>query len=234
MDIAYIDQLANNGKGYLHKASVISKILLTVSLMVSVVVSNRLIQLLFIFLLLILLNIFNRLPLAKILHFAAYPAFFSLVFAMTRFMYSVEAGFIVILKAVDAAITMILLITTTPYPEIFSFLRLFLPKVVVDGMFFTYRIFFILLEKLQKTLVIIKLRGGFKPSNLLFNVKNLAGVIGVLFIHAFDMSERMYNIYSLRGYEGKILQENRWYKLKKLDYIPIGISIMIIAVVKIL
>lgn len=230
MDIAYIDQLSNNGDGCLHRASVISKIFLTGSLIVSIIMSNHLIPLLLVLIILILLNAISKLPIGGIMHFALYPAFFSLVFALTRFTYSAEAGFVVILKAVDAAMAMILLITTTPYTRIFSFFRLFLPGVVVDGMFFTYRIFFILLEKLQKALTIIKLRGGFRPSNILFNVKNLAGVIGVLFIHAFDMSERMYNIYSLRGYEGKLSQENNWYKFKKSDYIPIGVSIIIIAV----
>ncbi|WP_349239135.1 energy-coupling factor transporter transmembrane component T [Petroclostridium sp. X23] len=181
--------------------------------------------------LLILLNIVNKLPLRRILHFALYPVFFSLVFGFTRFVYSVEAGFIVILKAVDAAMTMLLLVTTTPYTEIFAFFRLLLPGIVVDGMFFTYRIFFILLEKIQRSLTIIKLRGGLRPYNIIFNIKNLAGVIGVLFINAFDMSERMYNIYSLRGYEGKIISDNKWFKFKRLDYIPIGISVIIIAMV---
>lgn len=234
MDIAYIDQLANQGDGYLHKASAVSKIVLTASMIAAVVVSKRAVELLFILFVLIVVNLLHKLPLKKIIHFIFYPAFFSMVFALTRLIYSFEAGIVVILKAVVAAMAMVLLITTTPYPEVFAFFRAFLPAVVVDGMLFTYRIFFILLERIQKALTIVKLRGGFRPSNIWFNIKNLAGVIGVLFIYAFDMSERMYHIYSLRGYEGRMAQGFQWYRFKKKDYIPLGISVLIITAVVIL
>ncbi|MGE4282412.1 MAG: CbiQ family ECF transporter T component [Clostridia bacterium] len=228
MDIAYIDQLANNGGSCLHKASAVSKMILTISIIIFIVMSDSFIKLTAIFILIVILNIINKLPIEKVFHFALYPAFFSLIFAATRFTYSIEAGMVVILKAVDAAMAMILLLTTTPYPEVFAFFRLLLPGVVVDGMFFTYRIFFILLEKIENSLTIIKLRGGLRTYNILFNLRSLAGVIGILFINAFDMSERMYIIYSLRGYQGRIPTESKWFAFKKLDFIPIGISIMII------
>ncbi|NLY42797.1 MAG: hypothetical protein GX066_02270 [Clostridiaceae bacterium] len=234
MDIAYIDQLSNNGGGCLNKASAISKILMTVCIIVSVILCENVTELAVIFAVLLLLIVVNKMPLGKILHIAAYPVFFSLLFALMRFSYSVEMGFVVLLKGANAAVAMILLMVTTPYPLIFSFLRLFLPGVVVDGLLFTYRTFFILLDKLQKALTVIKLRGGFRPFNIIFNVKNLAGVIGVLFIHAFDMSERMYNIYSLRGYEGRLVLESKWYGLKKWDCIPLGIGIIILALVVVL
>lgn len=235
MHIAYIDQLANNENGYLHKTSGIAKIFLTGSFIASIIIAKYLIELLLIFTVVTILIATNKLPVRKLLRFCLYPAFFSLLFALIKFTHSAEEGFAIILKAVDSALAAILLITTTPYTEIFSFFRLFLPDVVVGGMFFTYRIFFILLEKIENALAIIKLRGGFRPSNIIFNVKNLACILGVLFISAIDMSERMYNIYSLRGYGGSgIFLENKPYKLKKADYIPIGTGIVIFIMVVIL
>ena len=234
MDIAYIDQLANNGDGCLHKASVISKFLMTVSIIGAVVVSTRIYQLLSVLGILIVLNIINRLPLRKILHFIIYPVFFSVVFALMYFQYSFEAGFVIILKAVVAAKGMLLLITTTPYPQIFGILSRFLPGMVTDAMLFTYRIFFILLEKIRKSLIVIKLRGGFRPSNIIFNVKNLAAVIGIIFINAFDMSDRMYHIYALRGYSGNMMRNFKWYTFKRNDYIPITVAAIIIVLVVIL
>ncbi len=231
MDIAYIDQLANNGDGCLHKASVISKVLMTISIIAAVVVSTRIYQLLSVFIMLIILTRINQLPLRKILHFMLYPAFFSMVFALMYFRYSFEAGVVIILKAVVAAKGMLLLITTTPYPQIFGMLNRFLPSMVTDAMLFTYRIFFILLEKIRKSLIMIRLRGGFRPSNIIFNVKNLAAVIGIIFINAFDMSDRMYHIYALRGYSGNMMSNFKWYHFKRNDYMPIAVAIIIIAMV---
>lgn len=230
MDLAYIDQLSNNGDGRLHRASAISKILLSLSVIISIVISNSLSVMLIIFSLLLLINYFNKMPMLKVIHFALYPAIFSMMFALIRFTYSPEQALVIVFKAVDSALAMILLITTTPYVQVFSFFRLFLPGVLVDGMFFTYRIFFILIEKLTNALTVIKLRGGLKPANIFFNIRNLASVIGILFINAFAMSERMYSIYSLRGYENNLFHETEWYKFRKTDHIPVSLSILILTV----
>lgn len=234
MDIAYIDQLANNGSGYLHKASVLSKVLFCILLLISIIISTNSIELFVIFFILIIITRTNGLPVGKVVHFSLYPAFFSLLFAAMRFYYSFDAGFSVILSAVDGALVMIILITTTPYTKVFSFFGIFLPQIIVNSMFFTYRVFFIIIEKVKNILTIIKLRGGFKATNILFNIKNLAGAIGVLFLNSFDMLERMYNIYALRGYQGSIYMHNKWYKLKRLDFIPMFIGAIILMLVVII
>lgn len=234
MDITFIDQLSNNGDGHLHRASVISKILLTGCIITAVIISDSFWQSAFIFAALMLIAYFNRIPVLKILNFVMYPVFFSIMFALIRFSYSFEAGFIIIFKAVNAALGMLLLITTTPYIKVFSFFRLFLPGILVDGMFFTYRMFFILIEKLNNSLTVIKLRGGLKPANLIFNLKNLAGVIGILFINAFGMSERLYNIYALRGYEGRLYPAGDCCRFKRSDYLPVSLGLVILIVVVVL
>ena len=108
-----------------------------------------------------------------------------------------------------------------------------MPAILVDGMFFAYRIFFILTERLGNALTVIKMRGGLSPSNIIFNIRNLAGVIGIIFIDAFGMAERMYQIYSLRGYDGRLHENSEWYRLTRQDWIPIGISFSILTVVTI-
>lgn len=231
MDIAYIDHLANSGDSYLHRSSPAAKMLLSGSVITAIILSDSINAMLSIYIILLVLIGVAKLPILKILHFSLYPAFFSLIFAFIRLTYSVEAGLTVIIKALDAATAMFIVITTTPYPDIFSFFRLLLPGVIVDGMFFTYRIFFILLEKVGNTLTVMKLKGGFNPSKILFNIRNLAGVMGVLFIHAFDMSQRMYNIYALRGYEGSVFQKNNWYEFKRIDVVLILTGIIILLLV---
>ena len=231
MDLAYIDQLSNNSNKWLNRCSVIPKIFLSGTFVVITILADRLIELISISFLLIVLNLFNEIAPKRLFHLALYPVFFSLIFALMRFSYSPEAGFMIMFKAVNAALAMILLITSTPYTQVFSFLRLFLPDLVVEGMFFTYRIFFILIKKLSDVLVILKLRGGVRPSTLFVYLKHLAGAIGLIFINAFDMSERMYSIYSIRGYKGRLCEDQGWLKFNKNDFLPISLSVVIITVV---
>ncbi len=122
---------------------------------------------------------------------------------------------------------MIWLILTTPYVEIFSILSIIFPSLVVDILFFTYRSFFILLEKLENIMKNIKLKGGYHFFDIIRNLKNIAGIIGLLIIHSFEMSERMYKIYSLRGYDGKLPQGNIKIINSNLDYLIIAAGIAV-------
>ena len=63
---------------------------------------------------------------------------------------------------------------------------------------------------------------------LLFNLKNAAGALGVMTIHAFDMSERMYRIYSLRGYKGKIPVTRDWWPLRLVDGLLLLFSLIVL------
>jgi len=227
MDLAYIDQLSNNGDGWFNRCSVIPKVLLTGAFVTLTIISDSLAEEIFFFTALVLLYLLNKILAGKIIHLILYPFFFSMIFALIRFSYSVEEGFILIIKAVNSAMAMILLITTTPYTHLFSFLRLFLPGLLVDGMFFTYRIFFILLAKISDALTVLKLKGELKPGNLLFYLKHLAGIIGLVFINAFAMSERMYGIYLLRGYEGKLYEGKEWMNFNRRDLFPLSISVVV-------
>jgi cobalt/nickel transport system permease protein len=63
---------------------------------------------------------------------------------------------------------------------------------------------------------------------ILFNLKNTAGALGVMTIHAFDMSERLYRIYSLRGYKGKIPLSREWEPLKPVDGFLLLFSLIVL------
>ncbi|HCS74683.1 MAG TPA: hypothetical protein DIW17_12520, partial [Clostridiales bacterium] len=73
-----------------------------------------------------------------------------------------------------------------------------------------------------------RLRGGLHPMRLLFNLKNAAGALGVMTIHAFDMSERLYRIYSLRGYNGKIPITREWGPLRWVDILLLLFSLIVL------
>ncbi|AKL94029.1 cobalt ABC transport system permease protein CbiQ [Clostridium aceticum] len=221
MHLADIDQISNNGESLLHKARALSKIALTFFLLSSFIIANDFVRLGCLMAILFLLFILGKIPLKQVVHLALYPAFFSIIFALISAQQSWRLGIVVIMKAVGAALTMLLLITTTPYIDIFALLSLFIPNLLVDIFLFTYRSFFILFHKIQNLIKSIRLRGGYKPFNLWVNLKSVAGILGVLIMHSFEMSERMYKVYTLRGYKGKIPLTVEIFPLKAIDYIMI-------------
>ncbi|AZR72330.1 hypothetical protein BBF96_02340 [Anoxybacter fermentans] len=233
MDLAFIDLTANQGDSVFHKSSAVSKFLFTICMIIAIIIAKQPIHLTLILVLLIIGYLLARISLLIVGHYALYPAFFSMVFALFKFSYSVAAGVTVILKAVTAALALLLLIFTTPYLQIFGILGYILPDVLVDGMFFTYRIFFILIKEVQNLLTNIKLKGGYHPFNVIFNIKNLAGALGVLFIHSFDLSERMYKILIVRGYTGS-LKVKRKVSFHWWDYLLILVGVIVIFAVVIL
>ncbi len=204
MHLADIDYIAVSGKSSMHKAGVFSKIIFTMLLLTSVIITNDIEKILVIIAITLAFFFLSGVPLKQVIHMAMYPAFFSLLFAFIMAQQSLLFGLLIVLKAISAALLMILLITTTTYIDLFSFLSLFLPGLLVDIFLFTYRSFFILLSKLSNLFRSIRLRGGYKPLSLLQNIRNIAGMLGLLVIHSLEMNERMYKIYSLRGYQGKL------------------------------
>jgi len=204
MHIAAVDQMANNGDSFLHRARPVTKVIMTFLLLAALILSDSIPKAVFLLLLPSVLIIASRANIKEIVHLAAYPLIFSLLFALLQLSNSWKAGLMVMLKALGAGINMLLLIATTPYTDIFGVFSYVLPGIIIDVFIFTYRSLFILLDKLESMIKSIRLRGGLHPVRLIFNLKNLAGALGVMAIHAFDLSERLYRIYSLRGYSGRI------------------------------
>ncbi len=228
MHLAEMDHLANNGDSFFHKAGVPSKMGFTLIMLTAIIVSNNINVLGILISTIILMFLIGRIPLIRVGHLAIYPAFFSILFALIKLQESIAYGLVVILKAVGAALTMIFLISTTPYVDIFSHLSLVLPNIIVDIFFFTYRSVFILLDKAENLFRSIKLRGGYNPLTLFLNFRNISHMIGTLIIHSFEMGERMQKIYALRGYEGCINVEVKWFHFNSNDIIILGLGIVIL------
>lgn len=228
MHLAAIDNMANSGNSFLHKAQPVVKIIMSAVIFTGIIISKDIIELSALILAVLIIMLLSRSDIKEILHLAIYPVFFSALFAILKFQSSWISGLSVILKSLGAALTVILLVATTSYTDIFAVFSIFMPSILIDVFIFTYRSLFILLERLENAIKIIKLRGGYRPSNLLFNIKSAAGIIGVALIHSFDMSERMYKIYSLRGYNGRIRLNRSIHSLKKEDILIALIAIAII------
>lgn len=229
MHLASVDYMAANGKSIIHRANPHSKILVALLILIAVIVADSPIKLGLILLYTIVLIAISSPNIKEIGHLALYPVFFSLVFALIKIQQSLVEAMAVILRALAAAMSMLFLITTTPYVDIFSVLSILLPGVIVDIFIFTYRSLFILLDKLSSLFRSVKIRGGYHPIRIFKNIKNMAGMLGIMVIHSFDMSERMYNIFKLRGYKGRLplTRENR--QIRAIDIALVVMSVAILA-----
>lgn len=150
------------------------------------------------------LIILAGLPLVKILPLSLYPIIFALVFAFSSYNGDWTFFFAVLLKVVVASSTMLLFVSTTPYPRIFGSVGKVIPAAITAALFLIYRSVFILLDTLEGLQTTMRLRGGFSWRRPLRSLSSLTRNLGYLLIKAVDTSERMYEIMELRGFEGRI------------------------------
>ncbi len=233
MDLAYIDYVSNNENTWLNKSSVLSKVIMAVLITVTMIMIGDWVKAAAILTVVLILTRFTGMSFKRVLYFLLYPFLFSLPFAVIKSSYSISGGLLIVLKSLGIAAGLLVVIASTPYTQLFSMMRLFLPDIVVDAMFFTYRTIFILADKIRSTLSMLRLRGGLRPTNLFFYLKSMAGTLGMLIINTFDMAERMYNIYTLRGYEGELQTGLVWNVPKTADVLPIlfGLFVLLIGVI---
>jgi len=225
MHLAEIDRISNNTYSYFHRARVASKLFFTILMVGAFIMSDSIAKGLSLLAVVLLSFWVGKIPIRIVLQLALYPAFFSFIFALLEMGNSIVGGFLIILRAVGAGMTMALLITTTPYTDLFSFLSLWMPTLLVDIFMFTYRGVFILIEKTTNLMKSMRLRGGYHSFNIFKNAKNIVGTIGVIIITSFDMSERMYKIYSLRGYHGGIKSDVELWPLRIQDFLIMLVAI---------
>jgi cobalt/nickel transport system ATP-binding protein len=117
---------------------------------------------------------------------------------------------------------MVLLIATTPYPDVFAALGKLLPRLVADALFVTYRALFLLLEELGHALTVLRLRGGLRPDRPVASSRNVARTLGMLLVRSIDLSERLYQVLQVRGYRGRITATSRWRAVCREDVLPLA------------
>jgi energy-coupling factor transporter transmembrane protein EcfT len=227
IDVARIDHWAANGTGPFHRASVMSKLLFLFCVVAAAVLSRDPAPLAAAIGMLIMLAILCGLPWTTIGFLSLYAAVFASVYAV-----SLRGGgrmaAVVLLKAVTPAYAAGMLIVSTPYPRIFSFLSAFLPEVLSAGLFMTYRTLFILLDMMDNFATAIRLRGGFTPGNFLKNGSNFAKGIGALLVRAVERSTRLYAVMAVRGYSGS-MAERSIGTIGRNDWLPAGTGMSILA-----
>lgn len=199
MDIAAVDSSAVLGRSALHTASPRTKTFAFALVLAAVVVTDDVLMLLAVLLLLAACVAACRLPARRVAPLAAYPAVFAAVFAFASAPSALSATLIVG-KAVTAALAAVLLMFTTPYPQVFGIAQRVMPQIVGDALLMTYRSLFLLAEKLGDLLRAVRLRSGLSTGHPLRSARATARALGGLLLYALDLAQREYDILVLRGY----------------------------------
>ena len=204
MDIARIDYWATSGRSVIHRSTPVSKAAATAMVIASVIVTHDLALLVCLYLAVLMTARFSMLPLRYVVVLSLAPAFFTLLYAFSQVSGGWTLPALVIMKALTAGTSMIVLISTTPYADVIGLIGRFLPDVIRDGLFMTYRSFFILLGLMDRFMTALRLRGGLGGRRLFRNAGNVASGVGMLFIRSYDKSQMLYDVMTIRGYSGRL------------------------------
>ncbi len=220
IDVARIDFWAANGTGHFHRASVIAKLLFVLCVVASAIAAREPVPLAAVYVFLVVVAAASGLPWRSIVFLSFYAAIFALFYAFSlRGRPATYA--LLLLKAITPACAVGMLITSTPYPRIFSFLSNLLPEVLAAGLFMTYRTLFILLDMMHNFATAIRLRGGFAPGNIIKNGASIAKGIGGLLVQAVERSQRLFAVMFVRGYSGSMARRHAG-GLVIHDWLPLG------------
>jgi len=205
MNIALVDHLAHNGDSIAHRMPAGRKILLVFLLLAALISAQRMETVLVFFALLLGSAAALRIPLRMLLLLSLYPALFLALIAVGGGFGSVQAFAFMLCKVLACALLGVLLILTTPYPAIMHSAGLLLPRRLQQGLMLLYRSLFILLDTLGHILNTMHLRNTTRRWRPVHQLRCLATALGLLFIRAYELSERYAHILQLRGYDGKAL-----------------------------
>jgi energy-coupling factor transporter transmembrane protein EcfT len=203
MDITVVDRSATAGASALHKAAPVTKFVAFACVLAAIVVSANLFVVLAIALMMLAALAALRLPARAMLPLALYPALFAAVFAFASAPDGLTAALIVT-KAVTAALAAVMLMFTTPYPQVFALVQRVTPGLVGDTLLMTYRALFLLAEKLSHLTRAVRLRSGVALNQPLRAARATSRALGGLILYSLDLSQRQYDVLLLRGYEGRL------------------------------
>jgi energy-coupling factor transporter transmembrane protein EcfT len=203
VDIARVDASATRGTSALHRTVPGAKLIAFALVLTGVVASANVLVIGAIALTLIVVVVGLRLPWRPMLLLAVYPGIFGAIYAFAAATDALSAALIIV-KAITAALLAVLLMFTTPYPQVFAPIQRVLPAVIGDALLMTYRSLFLLLEKFAHTLTAVRLRAGFVGVNPVRSAATITRSLGGVLLYSIDLSQRTHDVMYLRGYDGRL------------------------------
>jgi energy-coupling factor transporter transmembrane protein EcfT len=201
--IGGIDRSATSDLGWLHRVSPVAKLVAFALVLGAAIVSWNALVVLSLALSLAAVAISSRINLKLTFTLAAYPAFFAGVFAFASAPNALT-GAVIVLKAVCAGLAAVIVVMTTPYPQVFAPIQRIVPGIVGDALLMTYRTTFLLLGKFASLLRAVRLRAGLRGTHPVRTARATTQALGGLLLYSFDLAQRDYDILRLRGYAGRL------------------------------
>jgi cobalt/nickel transport system permease protein len=227
--LASVDTSATLGRTALHRADPTAKLVAFAAVLAAIVLSTNVLVVASVALVLIAVVVGARLPWRSMLALAAYPAFFALLFAWAAAP-DVLSGALIVAKALAAALVAVLLMFTTPYPQVFAPIQRVVPRVVGDSLLMTYRSFFILLDGFSRLTTASRLRAGVTNGQPVRAASAAARALGGLVLETVDLSERTWDVMRLRGYEHRLVAEVPHGRSPGVDAVVVVAALSLLAV----
>lgn len=171
-----------------------------------------------------------RVPLRAVLLLVGYAMTFAVLYALLSWEGDWSQAALLVLKAGGAATSVLSVIVSTPYPEVFGAMRPWLPSLLVDALLLTYRSLFILLHRWDHLWAALRLRHGLDWRRPGRSLQALAPALGGLLLGAMDRSESLYEAMRVRGYRGRIAPA-RATPWGWADLLPLGLGLLSLAMV---
>ena len=214
--IRRLDDLASLGRSPWHRASALGKLLLALLLVFASLASRALPAVLALQAIAWLLVLTAGLPWRLIVAAAAYPLFVAALFVGVTWGGPLEPHLVLLARPVTATLSMLWLIGTTPYPDLFAPLSRVLPRSFGDGLFLTYRALFDLLARAERLHQAQRMRGG-DAAPAARRVVTTGEGLATLVVQGFERSQRLYAVMLLRGHSGRVCGCRHWAELGRDD-----------------
>ncbi|MGH7725201.1 MAG: energy-coupling factor transporter transmembrane component T family protein [Candidatus Eiseniibacteriota bacterium] len=229
-DLALVDRWASGGRSLWHRASAISKMAFVAMLLVTILTSHSIAYLGGLYVALCALLLFARIPLGPALLLGLYPVLFSSLFILSNWDGTWQMPALLLLRSLAGSLAAVLLVATTPYPDLFAPISRVTPRLVGDGLFLTYRAFFNLLRRAERMWAALRLRGGLSGRGFPRDLRNAGEGLGTLVLHSFDRSERLYAVMQLRGHSGRVCGCRHWAHFEVVDVWPAALGVLALVV----
>jgi cobalt/nickel transport system permease protein len=228
-DLALVDTWASAGRSMWHRASALSKMAFVVLVLSSVLMSHSIPYLLGLYVALCGLIVWARVPLSPALLLGFYPVLFSSLFILSRWDGTWATPALLLLRSLTSGLLAVLLVSTTPYPDLFAPIARVTPRLIGDGLFLTYRAFFGLIARADHMWTALRLRGGLSGRGLPRDFRYVGEGLGQLVVHSYDRSQRLYAIMHIRGHSGRVCGCRHWAEFGAADLVPIACGLVSVA-----
>ncbi len=228
-DLERVDLWASSGRSAWHRASALSKMLFVAVTLGVVLWAHSLAFVAAVYAGVALLVVLAGVPLGAAILLGLYPVLFSGLYLLARWNGDWTLPALLLLRALASSLLAVLLVSTTPYPDLFAPIARVTPRLVGDGLFLTYRAFFLLVARADRMWAASKLRGGLSGHGLPKDLRFAGEGIGQLVLHSYDRASRMYAVMHLRGHSGRVCGCRHWAEFGWPDLVPLGCALLVLA-----